>query len=320
MKITAILKYGLFACLIAWAAQAIYLWVDNKNTPSRVKSEEASERHRITVAHKEAMISLESEYMAKMYQATGATVFDRIYNTQEQTITDLISRLAVEAFPQDWATSVMVEEFVKFILLVYLPHGRREPSLDSIILSLRPVIEHSAWALSNVAIFDHRHKSFLFFDEAMISRIRENVSLSPEMVKLAKIRGEAFTRFNSVTVDGEIHNSHLILPMEATGPHGTVVARAMLDTGATTTMLSEKIIQETGTDDLTKAPRRTFRTVNGTISCPIVTREINIGGVIKTIDVAVNQQDDQNLIGMNFFEGMDYIIDSAQAAVHIWNK
>ncbi len=314
------LTYGLYACLLAWGTQAIYLWSDIQRTPSRIVVAESNERQNMLLAHRAAIRNLESDFAAKKYQATGMTVYDRIFNSQEQSVSDLIQRLADEALPQDWTASVKVEEFVHFILLVSLPPSRLTPSIDSIIRTVHPVIEHAEWALSNVAIFDHRHKSYLFFDKDALAHIRIHSALTPEMLALAKRRGESFTRFNSTTVEGDMHNSHLILPLEASGPNGIVVVRALLDTGAAITMLSESIIRETGGEDLARAPRRTFRTVNGMITCPIVTRQINIGGVVKTIEVAVDQRDELNLVGMNFFQGMDYLIDSAKVAVHMWEK
>jgi len=320
MNLPKTLQYALYACILAWTSQAIYLWSETQKTPSRISAAAYNERQNLMLAHQASIRNLESDFAAKTYQATGTTVYDRIFNTQEQSISDLIQRLADEALPQGWTATVRVEEFVHFVLLLSLPPSRYTPSIDSIIRALNPVIEHAGWALSNVAIFDHRHKSYLFFDKDALTHIHAHAALSPELLSMAKRRGESFTRFNSTTVAGEMHNSHMILPLEASGPNGIVVVPALLDTGATTTMLSERIIQETGRDELTRAPRRTFQTVNGTITCPIVTRQINIGGVVKTIEVAVNQRDELNLVGMNFFHGMDYLIDSAQVAVHMWEK
>ena len=68
------------------------------------------------------------------------------------------------------------------------------------------------------------------------------------------------------------------------------------------------------------APSRSFSTANGTMSCPIVMRAVNVGGFRKRIEVAVNQKDEMNLLGVNFFEGMDYIIDFQNSVIYVWEK
>ena len=57
---------------------------------------------------------------------------------------------------------------------------------------------------------------------------------------------------------------------------------------------------------------------NGAISCPILKREVSIRGLRKKIEVAVDQKDGIPFVGMNFFEGMDYIVDFDQSALYIW--
>ena len=95
---------------------------------------------------------------------------------------------------------------------------------------------------------------------------------------------------------------------------------ALLDTGASTTTLNFEIVTETGFDNLQKAPRRSFNTANGEKSFPIVTRDVNVGGLWRGIEVAVNQKDEVNLLGVNFFEGMDYIIDFPNSSIYVWEK
>jgi predicted aspartyl protease len=229
-------------------------------------------------------------------------------------------RIADESLPGSWSCNVKVEEFTHFILLVYLPHNAPPPALSEVTTALQPIVNYCGSYLSDVAIFDRRHKSFLFFDSSMLQKVKSGQPLSKDMATRAANQGAMFTRFNSVTVDCEKYESHLLLPIEISGPNRIIGCRALLDTGASITMLSSEIISETGRDNLQDAPRRTFSTVNGTISCPIVMREINIGGIRKTIEVAVNQQDDLSLVGMNYFEGMDYIVDFGELAVYMWEK
>jgi len=320
MKRTRILIVLLAVALSAWAVEALYFVHQNKQVPVSIMSQEAKVRNRIEMENREKLRDLEREYENKKHLATGKTVFDRIFNTQNQTIIELIKRISREALPDGWACDIKVEEFTHFILLIYLPHNSQSATLDQITASIRPIIEYCSWCLSDVALFDRKHKSYLFFDKTMLDQIQSGRSLSSDMLQLAGTQGTSFTRFNSVTVECEKLESHLWLPLEIIGSNGIVGCRALLDTGASITMLSSEIITKTGWDNFQSAPRRTFSTVNGTISCPIVKREVNVGGIRRSIEVAVNQQDSLSLIGMNFFDGMDYIVDFGSSAVFMWEK
>ena len=125
---------------------------------------------------------------------------------------------------------------------------------------------------------------------------------------------------NSVTIECEKHESHLFLPIEVAGKSGIVTSYALLDTGASTTTLTAEVVAKTGFDNLQNAPRRNFNTANGPLSCPIVNREVNVGGFRKSIEIAANQRDDINLLGVNFFEGMNYIVDFQNSAIYVWGK
>lgn len=308
------------AALAVWGIQILYLLHSNNTVPRRIKEEGAQERQRISLDHAQKLRKLEKEYETKKHLATGSTVFDRIFNTQDQTIVDLIKRISREALPGDWSCDVKVEEFTHFILLIYLPHDTELPTTDHIVTALRPVMKYCGWCLSDVSVFDQQHKSYLFFDKAILRHMKSGKHLTSSMERTALRQGKAFTRFNSVTVQCEKYESHLLIPIQISGPNGVVGCRALLDTGASTTMLASEIIAETGQDNLQSAPRRTFSTANGAISCPIVHREVNVSGMRKKLEVAVNQQDQLTLLGMNYFKGMDYIIDFGKSTIHMWEK
>ena len=320
MSLTKILSMLLAAALVIWAVQALWLVNQNANMPTHIREQEAQARSRIELEHKQKLRELEHEYERKKHLATGDTVFDRIFNDQDQTTTDLIKRISQEALPSGWSCDVKVEEFTHFILLVYLPHNSQKPTLEQITSSFHPIVKYCGWCLSDVAVFDKTHKSYLFFDKSILEQLKAKEPLPPATLELAAKQGTAFTRFNSVTVDCEKYESHLLVPIEIIGPNGVISCRALLDSGASTTMLSSEIISGTGWDNIQTSPRRTFSTVNGTISCPIVRREVNIGGIRRNIEVAVNQQDTLTLVGMNYFEGMDYIVDFGQSAIYMWEK
>ena len=320
MSPTKLLTILLAAAFTVWAAQGLYLVHENMSTPDRIKAKEAQNKSRMELDFSQKLRELEREYERKKHLATGDTVFDRIFNAQDQTIIDLIKRISQESLPHEWSCDVKVEEFTHFIMLIYLPHNSERPPIEQITSFLIPIMKYCSWWLSDVAIFDRRHKSYLFFEKSLLTRLKSGNPLSKEMTKQAANHGVSFTRFNSVTVDCEKYESHLLLPIEISGTNGVMGCRALLDTGASVTMVPSGIIAKTGRDNLQKAPRRTFSTVNGTISCPIVRREVNIGGIRRNIEVAVNQQDSLTLVGMNFFAGMDYIVDSGHSAVYMWEK
>ena len=317
LKLTSII----FLCfLLAWAGEAIYLSQQNAATPDRVKAEENQKRNQAEIEYQKKVRELEQEYDKKKYLATGETVLDRIYNTQGQSIIELIQRVSNEVLPNSWSSDVKVEEFTHFILFIYLPHNSQQIGPGQIVSYLRPITEYCGWFLTNVAVFDKSHKSYLFFDKTMLAGIKQNGQLPKKLLARAEKQGPSFTQFNSVIIKCEKHESHLFLPIEVVGNSSIVTCYALLDTGASTTTLSSKVVAKTGFDNLKNAPRRRFNTANGPMSCPIVTREINVGGFRKGIEIAVNQRDDINLLGVNFFEGMDYIVDFQNSSIYVWEK
>ena len=323
-----------------WVIQFFYLHNHNSNGPERIKAQGEKERGLVELHYKQNLHEIETEFEEKKLLASGKTVFDRIYNTQDQSLDELITRIANEALPKNWTLDVKTEEFTHFILLIYLPHNAERASLAQVANYLEPVFDYCGFALTDVAIFDRTHKSYLFIDQEMMDDIKglihrelaqrisiatndvveEEPSQIQAVVERAKKQGNAFTRYNSSTIECEKQDSHLFLPMEISGSDGVVTTYALFDTGASSTMISSRGIRMTGHEDLINAPRRTFNTANGRMSCPIVFREVNIGGYRKKIGVAVNQSDELSLLGMDFFESMNYIVDYQKSVIYIWEK
>lgn len=317
MKLTKLLTAILVVTVSIWGIEALYFVFKNEIVPKRIRDKEERNRDVIVLEYKKALSELDAAYALKKYHASGSTVFERVFNTPDQSIVELITRIAQEALPEDWSCEVQAEEFTHFILMIYLPNNPEKPPVEQLLTCLQPITEYCKNYLSDVAVFDSTHKSYLFFDASMLDRIRDGKMLSKEKLRLAEERGTAFVRFNSVTIKCEKFESHLMLPVEV---GGVLTCHALFDTGASTTMLSSEIISETGGEILQNAPRKDFSTVNGTISCPIVWRQVNIGGIRKEIAVAVNQRDTVNLVGMNFFEGMEHIVDFPNACIYVWEK
>jgi len=260
------------------------------------------------------------EFDKNKYLATGKNAYERIYNNKQSDIVDLIQKLALEAFPNNWKTDVKVEEFTNFILLVQVDIKSNEPVVTDIIKYLVLVLDHSGGYLKNVAVYNKKHQCCLFFDEDVLFKIIKNQNLSKNTINEAKRKGEGFSRYNAIKIDFQEKYGHIFIPVIVVGEYGSYETIMMLDTGASMTVISLELAQKTGYEDLNNISRRTFSTANGLMTCPIVQREIVIGDLDKKQAVAVNLEDDSDLLGVDFFESREYIIDSTSKCIYIWNK
>lgn len=264
--------------------------------------------------------ALEEEHETRKYQATGNNVYERIFNKEKQSILELLYDLSKESFPDDWDIQLKVEEFTNFILLVQIGKNTDKNNLNKIFKYIIPVLRHGSPYLSNVAIFDNKHKCYLFFDENTLKELKRTKSLRRSTIKKIKRQGKSFKRFNSIKIKCKKVNGHLYLPVQIYGNAGVKEDIMLLDTGASMSTISIENAMETGREDLNKVKRKTFITANGKMEAPIVTRRISIGGLDKLQEVAVNVNDKVNLLGVDFFKGKDYIIDATNEAIYIWNK
>jgi predicted aspartyl protease len=322
MRIRKILIVLLLFALAAWGIEAIYIFQHNASMPLQIKRQAESQRQLIAIQFRDKERKLDNDFSQKKYLATGKTVYDRIFNTKEQTIVELIQNIASESLPKGWKCDVRVEEFIHFILLVYLPQNTARVEVTTVSSYLIPIIKHCNFCLSDVAFFDYAHKSYLFFDNETLNHIEREGKLTETQLQKIKQQGEAFTQFNSTTIQCKNYKGHLFLPIELIGSNAVQTCLALLDTGASVTTVSRNVILQTGSNenDLLIAPRRSFNTANGWMSCPVVNREVNIEGFRKKIEVAVNEIDEINLLGMNYFRGMKYIVDSQNACIYIWEN
>lgn len=260
------------------------------------------------------------EFDKNKYLATGKDAYERIYNNKQGDIVDLIQKLALEAFPNNWKLDVKVEEFTNFILLVQVDVKSNEPTVTDIIKYLVPVLDNSDGYLKNVAIYNEKHLCYLFFDENTLNGLIKNKNLGTNVINEVKKKGKGFLRYNAIKIDFQEINGHIFIPVIVVGEYGSYETIMMLDTGASMTIISLELAQKTGDEDLNDVSRRTFSTVKGLISCPIVQREIIVGDTYKKQAVAVNLEDDSNLLGIDFFESREYIIDNSSKCIYIWNK
>lgn len=260
------------------------------------------------------------EFEKNKYLATGKNAYERIYNNKQSDIVGLIQELALEAFPNNWEAEVKVEEFTNFILLVQVDVKSNEPAVTDIIKYLVPVLDHSGGYLKNVAIYNKKHQCYLFFDGDVLSKIVKNQNLSKNTINEARRIGEGFLRYNAIKIDFQVKNGHIFIPVTVVGEYGSYNTIMMLDTGASMTVISLELAQKTGYEDLNEISRKTFSTAKGLISCPIVQREVIVGDLYKKQTVAVNLEDDSNLLGVDFFKSREYVIDIPSKCIYVWNK
>ena len=167
MKVRKILIILLLVALVVWGIQSLYILYSNASAPSQIERQAETDRRMQRVEFQNRERKLNNEYSQKKYLATGKTVFDRIFNTKDLTLVELIQRMAAEAFPKNWNCDVRVEEFTKLILLVYLPNNLDRIRAGEIASYIIPIVKYCSWCLSDVAVFDSKHKSYLFFDRLL---------------------------------------------------------------------------------------------------------------------------------------------------------
>ncbi len=264
--------------------------------------------------------ALKDKFEKEKYMASGNNIYERIYNNKEIDITDLIRKLALEAFPENWKIEVKAEEFTSFILMIQVDTRMDEPKEEEILKYLIPVVKYSEPYLKNVAVYNKKHQCYLYFDEDTVAELAKNQALSEKTNNEARSQAKGFTRYDAIRIDFEDKSGHIFIPVVVSGEYGSYECFMMLDTGASMTMISLELAQKTGNEDLNKVSRGSFMTANGSILCPIVEREIVVGGFDRKSNVAVNHKDDINLLGIDFFESREYIIDKSSKCLYVWSK
>ena len=316
--------------LLAWAVLAVVLSVRHDNFVNKTIKEETVKLESRKRQHVRDINQLGREYDKKKYLATGETAFDRIYNTQNQSIISLIERLAKEALPGNWSVEVRVEEFTNFILLI--SGSRKSRAANELLISCIPnILPYCDGLLTNVAVFDYAHKSYLLLDAPMLNEIMERGGeLSEQSMSRAKSQGRAMTQFDSKTIqcqkmeddDGEVIGSYLLVPVSLEDNN---VSFAVVDTNAETTILTKDFVSESlsvrARSIAERIAPRFFDTEQGRVFGIMKTVALNVGGVTKEMEVAVsNQENIINIIGFDFFEGMNYFIDAPNSLIHVWEK
>ena len=223
---------------------------------------------------------LNDDFEKNKYLATGKDAYERIYNSKQNDLVDLIQRLASEAFPSNWRIEVKVEEFTNMILLVQVDTNA-EPDFTEIMKYIIPVINSSDKYLTNVAVYNKKHQCYLFFDKNALAELMKDQTLSDQTISEVKNQGIAFTRYNAIKIDFQEKYGHIFIPVTVSGADGSYECTMMLDTGASMTVISVELAQKTGREDLNNISRKTFSTAKGLMSCPIVQRELVVGSLDK---------------------------------------
>ncbi|MFH1797865.1 MAG: retropepsin-like aspartic protease [Candidatus Omnitrophota bacterium] len=269
--------------------------------------------------HEKEKKRLNDEYDKNRYLASGKTVYERIFNIQDQSIIDMINGLAHESFPEGWQCETKVEEFTNFILLVQSDNRDDNYKVNEIAKYLIPVVTHAKPYLENIAVFDKKHKCVMFFDTASVNELIELKKLTKHNIDNILNNGQDFTRYNSVKIEYEDINGHMFVPAIV---GGSCEVMMMLDTGASTTVISSEVAGKTSheKEDLNKVEQRTFSTAAGMMSCPIVSRKVSVGSIDVFQPVAVNFKDEMSLLGVDFFSDYHYRIDSEAKCIYVWSK
>ncbi|MEI6808767.1 MAG: retropepsin-like aspartic protease [bacterium] len=320
MRIFKILLVLCLGTLVLWGAEFCLQASRNAAFPAEITARAERERGAMQLEFATREKNLEQEFAGKKHLATGKTIYDRIYNSPNQSIEDMIRHISREALPENWSCDVKVDEFTHFVLLIYQPTTAVPVEAAAVVPILLPILKYCGGYLSDVAVFDKTRKSSLFFDKDVLAEIRQRENISAISAERAKKQGVQFTRYNSITVPCQESQGHFFVKIEIGGRDGVVPCVALLDTGASVTMISTEAAEKSDGASLASAPQRTFDTANGRLLCPVVRRDVLVQGYRRNIEVAVNRSGTWNLLGVNFFEGLDYVVDSQNSCIHFWEK
>ncbi|MHA1790763.1 MAG: retropepsin-like aspartic protease family protein [Candidatus Helarchaeota archaeon] len=293
----------------------LYIWKENKKV--RCINEYELKMNIIKAKIEQKKKEISDDFERRKYLASGKNVYERIYNTQEQGIITLISRLSQEAFPEDWKKVVKVEEFTNFILLIQPNTIKNRLPVKNIIKYIIPVVKYSYPYLKNIAVFDKNHKCYLYFDENTIEHLRIYRTIDRIIIGKIERQGLLFTKFNSVKISFVKERGHIFIPVMVGGVYKCTM---MLDTGASMTVISKELVLKTSYDgeDLKNLKTKSFSTANGLMTCPVVERSISVGGIDRKLQVAINVNSTLNLLGVDFFNGYNYLIDSEDNCIYVW--
>lgn len=108
--------------------------------------------------------------------------------------------------------------------------------------------------------------------------------------------------------------NHLYVPTSLNIDGVSVGAELLLDTGASSTCISEKLYKKGNSKSLTSLFYQKISTANGVVRAPTDRMEVTAGGIKKDLVVLI-LADDIGLLGVDFFQGYTYTIDVGKARI-----
>jgi predicted aspartyl protease len=275
----------------------------------------------LQIAHEQEKKKLNDEFEKNKYVASGNTSFERVFNKKDQDIETLISNLTKESFPEGWKFDVRVEEFTNFILLIQPPPQTNSVPISEVLKRLSTVLPYTDPYLKNVAVFNRNHVCKLYLDENMLDVIgKSQGEAAAQQIRAIEEQGRAFKKYNSIKIEFRSVSGHMIVPVVVSGNSGVYEMEMMVDTGASMSVISVESAQKTGNEDLNGVVRQVFSTAKGNINLPVIERKFIIGGIETTQKVAVNPNDNTNLLGVDYFKDKDYVVDNASNSIYVWMR
>ena len=294
------------------------VWLRSETRHRQKRFEEAILQSKL--AHETGRRELNEKHSRELYLATGKDAYERIYNTQGQSIQQMIERLTEEATPKGWKCEALVEEFTRFALLVHTNMPEDELDVSKVHHLMQPFLRHAQPYLGDIAVYDNRCQCVLFFDELLLNDTANAAALSDEALARARSQGRGFKAYSSVAIPFVAQEGHMFVEVVISGERGQIPVVMMLDTGASSTIINLQLAAQTGTEDLRNAPRQKYRTASGTVECALVKRSVVVGDLTRQLNVGVNSRAEMCLLGMDFFAPMEYLIASSEGRIYIWQK
>lgn len=306
--------------IVIFLIEIFYVDIKLTNFKNNIKKPSRYYERKVELQFEREKKSLLDEHIEKKYLATGSNKFERIYNNKQNSIKDLILELAYESKFSNWQVDVKVEEFTKFILLIYTKYDGSINEFPNIVNYIKPIIIYSYPYLSSIAIFDTKHRCKLFFEDKLIKSIYYDSFDYNDLISKAEEMGMMCKRYNSIEVDFEEYYNHIYIPTIIYSENNSVESLFLMDTGATTTIISLELARITGDENLSELPSESFHTANGTITCPLVYRTFSISRLTYDGMIGVNENDDYNILGMDFLKDKNFYIDNNVKKVYFWYK
>lgn len=121
----------------------------------------------------------------------------------------------------------------------------------------------------------------------------------------------------------QLRNGLVVIPVQIKGPSGETIAKLAVDTGATTTMLSERVLRLVGCRLTGSARKEVMLTAGGPVLARRVTvRKIGVAGHSRrSLSVICHALPDaveiDGLLGLDFFDDTNLRIDFRERRISV---